>query len=376
MVFQAIVAAGRRAITKIGQVFKGPVKPPVRALKPVARVKPTRILPGRGVPPKGLERVDPTHLPGGVKPLPRVNVGGGPEPPVGVGTGPTQRAATAAGVTVITPEAKESITNRLATLSIAAQSVQQLASSFTPSLTWSASVSCRGYKSTSLRTVLHYALAVAYGLAHQSRPGTVTLRADLHHMDNSVDVHVVSSTMVLLELGNFKDAVWKHIKDTVNDGGRKLTAILTGNDPTTKKFDKDAPDDQKAAAQGVEEFIKNIAREVSGAAVWDMAQSSIFAGTPSAFIGIGAGKTAPFSEMYNWGQEVGLVAGGAVTAVIPPRPLLTRELTANPEHTPIPQMNWPTHYDLKSLVAQALYEPGVLPPVPDTNIALAEKDLP
>jgi len=115
------------------------------------------------------------------------------------------------------------------------------------------------------------------------------------------------------------------------------------------------------AIVGFTKVLTDLQRRLGPGMIWDMAVDNIFAGNPPATMALS--KSAPFTEMEAWRDN-------------DKRPLLTKDVTYNPQGTHFPDKHFPTHYDLRSLVAQSLYDPGILPPVPDTLVGLPNERLP
>lgn len=256
----------------------------------------------------------------------------------------------------------DSTARLLATASL----LQNQLSSFIPSINWNASVSARGFKTTPLRTVLHYCLAVAFGMIHQTRVGHTIIKVDLFPNENKVDVSFTNSSSLLFEPLNlaFIGAAQQAEKSPPTNEN-SVASWLTLGAPSFViskiwEFTKAAKDPKKAL-DDVLQNAGNLARRLGAAGIWDMAQSDIYAGTPPVTLDIG--KPQPYQTMYD-------------NSVVGRFPMLTRQLTLNPQAPVVPTMDYPSHFDLRSLVAQALYDPGVLPPTPDTNVALPSKDLP
>jgi hypothetical protein len=124
----------------------------------------------------------------------------------------------------------------------------------------------------------------------------------------------------------------------------------------------DGSRDIKAAALDWIRRVQNVNRVLGPAGIWDIGESNIYAGLTPATMAVP--DIQPYTDMLNW--------TGPNNA---PRPLLTRDLADNPEPPQSPPNMHTTHYDLRSLVAQALYDPGVLPPSPDTSVALPNAEL-
>lgn len=363
---RALAAAGRAlvrggAATRVTPRAVVP-KPPIRI---TPRVKPNKLIDttkrptGRHLPPAPQPRIPvpprirPTQdVPGTNAPLDRTNTGehrqqtgnipSPPlEPPV-TGRQGTEWAATAAN------------------LSFAAGAAQQLASDYIPKTKWTGSVSARGFKATPLRDVLHYCLAVVFGLVHQSRVGGTWIKVDCHPVENRVEVHFGNDSAVLLEPYNIKSVTAASLLDLtdrmpgVRDVGLS-DAVVAG----IQKFVLGAAL-PGAALREMVKVAADINRLLGAGGIWDMAQTDIFTGkAPASMI---LNQAQPYTDMRDW-------------SVKDKRPLLTRDLSFNPEPPEIQGMDR-THYDLRSLVAQAMYDPGVLPPPPDTVIALAQQDLP
>lgn len=230
-------------------------------------------------------------------------------------------------------------------------------SSYIPSISWTGSVSARGFKTTPLRTVLHYCLAAVFGLIHQTRVGHSTFKVDLYPNENKVEVVFTNSSVLLLEALNSSTNVLASVLEVAKDGMANLGRVLSAPQqvvPGVFKFIRDANDPKKA----LDDFLKVIGdqmRHLGVAGIWDMAQSDIYAGQPP--LTMLAGKPQPYMTMFD-------------DSFHDKKPMLTRKLAVNPQAPQVAQMHFPTHFDLRSLVAQALYDPGVLPPPPDTNVAL------
>lgn len=236
---------------------------------------------------------------------------------------------------------------------------QQFASSFIPSITWTATITARGYKSTPLRTVLHYCLALAFGTGHQARLGSSNLTATLFPNENRVEVTFLHSSSLLLEPVNVGFNWLDHLLPDLDE----LSRTVSNPEKMVAGIEKWITDqiDPTAGARDFAKFVGDQIRELGPGGIWDMARSNYYAGDPPATMILD--ESEPYTSMRKWGQ-------------IEKRPLLTRSLAENPQADKFPEKHHPTAFDLRSLVAQALYDPGVIPPTPDTVVALPDELLP
>jgi len=262
------------------------------------------------------------------------------------------------------PERQKTV-DSTARLLATSQFLSQQLSSFIPSISWKGSITATGFKTTPLRTVLHYCLAAVFGLIHQTRIGHSAIHVDLHPNENRVDVVFINSSSLLLELFNvalvgFAGNPGDFLKGAAFGAvGNRLIGQSKGVTTSIFEFAKGKIDTNEAV-KDIVDTIGEISRRIGPGGIWDMAQSDIYAGKPPGTMEIG--KVEPFDSIY---QE----------SVIGKKPMLTRQLALNPQAPTIPNMHYPTHFDLRSLVAQALYDPGVMPPIPDTNVALPNVEL-
>jgi hypothetical protein len=242
----------------------------------------------------------------------------------------------------------------------AAYGLKAFASDLIPGITWHGGVTARGFKVTPLRDVLHYCLAVVFGLVHQSRVGSTLIKVDCFPIENRVEISFQSASAMLLEPYNVAAVSAASMAGLTTNvpGGRTVgptEEVING----IKRFVAGVIN----PVQAFKNFVQTAAdvnRLLGAGGIWDMGQSNIYAGRPPASMILN--QAQPFTDMQEW-------------SFVDKRPMLTRDLAYNPEPVEITGMH-STHYDLRSLVAQALYDPGVLPPPPDTAIALAQQDLP
>ncbi len=268
----------------------------------------------------------------------------------------------------------------------AAQYAAQNGSSFIPSLGWTASVDARGFKETPLRTVLHYALAVVLGMNQQARVGHSFYKIQLLPKENRAIVTFKSSTQLLLEPFNVLTTTLSVAKDSIL--GKKnaantpwwvvspvagiADAVVTldgmirdlgkGNDAGNGNKEMKGPNNPPNAINELMKFLGEVNRRIGPGGMWDMARNNYYAGVPTPMAMVPG--VEPYSTMLT---EHFLQADAT--------PMLTKTLAANPQAPQFKDMHYPTHFDLRSLVAQALYDPGVLPPRPDTYVALPNGEL-
>ncbi len=385
LLIRAAVGAATRAET--GAVTKSVVRGAAKPTKFAPVRKPNKMLPGTR--PK-MPLVSPGHRTvsrppktGAIRPNPRINVPPGkPKPDFNPGDNeeygnrrPVDRTHADAyrrdQRPENTPEAKlpeapsKELNNILkgAALVAAAQAVSQNAKDWIPKIEWIGTCSARGFKDTPIRNVLHYCLAVVFGMIHQGRIGHTVLKVDTFPTENRVEVIFSNSTAVLLE--PFNQAAQFIVQAAI-----PLAGIVTPFKPLDtaenlvngiKKW-ANAGANPKKALDEFKQYYNNVQRAIGSGAIWEMGNTGddIFAGLPP--LSMAAPRVAPYSDMLDWTFK-------------DKRPLLTKDLTFNPQGPEVPGMNFPTHMDLRSLVAQALYDPGVLPPVPDTVVAIPNVEL-
>lgn len=331
-----------------------PLKPN-KLINPPRRVPATRVpfspaVPNRGVgtrpripvhsgnaTPVDRTHADTYHKPSGNTPSPTNN----PVPPNPQGAGMAERAALLG--------------------SVGLQAFSAL-SPYIPSIVYQGRVEARGFKNTPLRNVLHYCLAVSFGLVKQTRIGATKFHVECYPTENRVVVVYENSTMALFEWANIGVASFLETINGVNNLVKRVGARVLGNPigwvSGVKQMVGENP---KEAANFLLKHVGDVNRRIGPGGVWDMGMSDIHAGTPP--ITVTVPGIEPYTTMYN-------------ESAPNKKPMLTRKMAANPEVPEIPGKHWPTHFDLRSLVAQSLYEPGVLPPPPDTVVSLGERDLP
>jgi hypothetical protein len=250
---------------------------------------------------------------------------------------------------------------RGAELALGANQLNQLASSFYPGITWTGSVEARGFKDTHMKTVLHYCLAVAFGQCHQARIGNTLFKVDLFPIENRASVHFSSTSVLALDGLNIGIDNLGAINNFILEKGARILAP-SNLSRGIGEFQKDLQQAGQDAAKQWWNGAMNISRRWGPAGIWDMGQSSIKCGIPPISMMLGEEIPQPFGDIFRWSW-------------VEQRPMLTKDLALNPEPPPFLGMDF-THYDLRSLVAQCMYDPGVMPPVPDTNLALISRELP
>ena len=250
---------------------------------------------------------------------------------------------------------------------------QSLANNWLPTLMWSGQVQATGYKTTPLRTVVHYCLAVAYGLIKQQRISDCTLIVRADYDTNSVFVHYQSKAYWLTELLTLSlfaangalipPNLQKSLEDLQKRPTDALSRALTmgfkqGPNAAIIELGKEAAKFGGDAIKFIIRVYDNLGRMLGPTAVYDMGDETLYGGRASALLR-SLEQPEPFKSMQT--DKDGN-----------PVPLLTRLPAANPQPPVFQGQNPSTGYsvDLRSLVAQALYDPTILPPVPDTNVSL------
>lgn len=266
--------------------------------------------------------------------------------------------------------------NNLVKADIAANLLQAARSglkNWFPTMSWEGVVHATGFKTTPTRTVVHYALAVAYGLIKQQRVSGVSLRVDVDYETNHVTVAYISETTILTELltlsiyaingfaippALFPDliGIQNKTKDVLS---RSLTAgFKMGGNNSIIELGSGVIQLAGDALKFIVKAYDNLSRLLGPVAVYDMGDDTLYGGRAS-FLLRAKDQPEPFNSMQT--DKNGK-----------PVPLLTRLPAPNPQ-PPVAIGTDPSSgysLDLRSLVAQALYDPGVVPPVPDTNVSL------
>ncbi len=247
-----------------------------------------------------------------------------------------------------------------------------LADKWFPSIAWEGVVNATGFKTTPTRTVVHYALAVCFGLIKQQRVSSVSLVVHVDYENNHVSVAYVSQAYWLTELMTLQVYALSGFvpPDLVKDVGQIDKQIV---DNISRSLDKGF---REGPTQGIKEFgngsitlagdalklmlktYQNMGRMLGPLAVYDLGDDTLYGGRASALLRAPF-QPEPFKSMQS--DKDGK-----------PVPLLTRLPAPNP-HAPVAPGTDPAcgySLDLRSLVAQALYDPGAIPPIPDTNVSL------
>lgn len=252
-------------------------------------------------------------------------------------------------------------------------SARNYADSWLPHIAWEGVVNATGYKTTPTRTVVHYALAVAFGLIKQQRVSACALVVNVDYETNHVTVAYISKAYWLTEmltLGLYVKTGMALPPDIVKDVNalagkatdvlsRSLTAGFKGGITNgTIELGKGGVQLAGDALKLIFKAYQNLGRLLGPLGVYDMGDDTLYGGRASALLRAPF-QPEPFKSMQTDAQGN-------------PVPLLTRLPAANPQPPVAPGTDPSSGYslDLRSLVAQALYDPGVVPPVPDTNVSL------
>lgn len=250
---------------------------------------------------------------------------------------------------------------------------RQLASEWLPTISWEGVVQATGFKTTPTRTVVHYALAVAFGLIKQQRVSDCVLMVDVDYETNHVTVVYKSKAYWLTEIltlgiytingavfppGTVKD-INSLIGKSMDAFSRSLqSGFKNGTTAGAIELGKQGAILGGDALRLILRAYQNLGRLLGPLGVYDMGDETLYGGRASALL------RAPFQpEPFN---SMITDANGK------PVPLLTRKPAPNPQPPVAIGTDPASGYslDLRSLVAQALHDPGVIPPVPDTNVAL------
>ncbi len=251
--------------------------------------------------------------------------------------------------------------------------MKNAAGRFFPSITWAGTVVCQGYKTTPTRTVVHFALALAFGLIKQARFCDTMLYCEIDHVNNTVHVKYGSSTNPLAEILTIQMFIWtgqasvgqgqaigQAISQLAQTNTRQLTNPTQLMDAGILQTLKDKAGPLKTLVDIFVKAYRNMARKLGPQAVYDLGEESLYGGYPSALLDYGTilkdqkGVPQPFASFL--GKE-----------------MLTRRDAPNPQvpgPPAFPDNSLGYSTDLRSLVAQVLYDPGVQPPQPDTNVSL------
>jgi hypothetical protein len=252
--------------------------------------------------------------------------------------------------------------------------IRALSDKWLPGIRWTGTVSAVGFKTTPTRTVVHYALAVAFGLVKQQRVSGVALSVDIDYETNHVVVIYTSNAYWLTELitlgiYNVNGAIlpsklaedFNKLKKKLDDLPSRslMKGFIKGPQAGFVELGSGAVELAGDALALVLKAYGNLGRMLGPLAIYDMGEETLFGGRPSVLLQDRPNEPEPFKSMHV--DENGYLV-----------PLLTRLPAPNPQ-PPVPPGEDPsTGYsvDLRSLVAQALYDPGVAPPIPDTNVSL------
>ncbi len=248
-----------------------------------------------------------------------------------------------------------------------------LAERWLPSIEWHGTVNATGFKTTPTRTVVHYALAVAFGLIKQQRVSSASLVVNIDYNTNNVSVGYVSKAYWLTEIYTLalyavngvalppklsKDVhnLTQQAKDVFSRS--MVSGIVKGPAAGLVELGTGTVKLAGDALKVVIGAYQNLGRLLGPLAVYDMGDETLYGGRASLLLRA-PDQPEPFKSMQTGPDGK-------------PVPLLTRLPAPNPQ-PPVPPGEDPsTGYsvDLRSLVAQALYDPGIAPPVPDTNVSL------
>lgn len=268
-------------------------------------------------------------------------------------------------------------------LTNASANLRASGSSFIPSASWSGSIEATGYADVPIRNVLHYCLAVVFGMQHRSGYYHLQLHATLFPNENRVTVNYVLETSLILEVANivaqltldtsknvlskvseYPDSVVSRFKRGFGQAREVVSGIFDaganvaangGIGAIGNVLENQGAQAAAGIANQVLKHLGDLNRRIGPAGLWDMGKTDYYAGRPP--LSLTVLGVQPFTDME--------LASSAEKS-----PMLTRRPALNPQGPTTPEMDFPTHVDLRSLVAQALYDPGVLPPKPDTFAAL------
>ena len=252
----------------------------------------------------------------------------------------------------------EAIAQSTAALALLVDAAKSQIAALVPSITNINAVTATGFKNVPTRTVLHYCLAAAFGMQHQSRLGHVKLTAKVHPMLNRVEVcYVVTSTA----LGEIISYIVDIAGGAVTAPGARNFGVWENRAGGVTAF-KAQPGLQLASAKETADKLTGLLgsfnRRSGPGGIWDMAPESYHAGNPPFLVGVS--DIEPYTLMYKRCNNL--------------RPMLTRKPALNPqmpdEHGAVGGRGDPSRPDLRTLVAQAFCDPGVRPPTPDTNVYL------
>jgi hypothetical protein len=251
----------------------------------------------------------------------------------------------------------EAIAQAIAALALLVDAAKSQLAALVPSITNINAVSATGFKNVPTRTVLHYCLAAAFGMQHQSRLGHVKLTAKVHPVLNRVEVlYQVTST----NLGEIISYIVDVAGPAAAPGSRNF-GVWENRAGGVTAFNVQ-PGVQIASAKDTATKLStplgSFNRRSGPGGIWDMAPESYHAGDPPFLVGVS--DIEPYTSFY---KRCNLL-----------RPMLTRLPALNPqmpdEHGAVGGRGDPSRPDLRTLVAQAFCDPGVRPPTPDTNVYL------
>lgn len=255
--------------------------------------------------------------------------------------------------------------------------INQAVGSYIPRLGWTGIVKAVGFKTTPTRTVVHYALAVAFGLIKQTRISSVALNIEIDYNNNAVSVSYASETSILTEMltiqlfgvtGDlFPPNVAKDAIKMIATGfelKRKFAGVV--KNPSAANILELVGDAAEVGPQALDTVLSvytNVARMLGPLAIYDMGDETLYGGRAS-FLLRAPKQPEPFASM---------IQQPMLTRVPAPNPQFPAPVDATTGKKLAPGVaGYST--DLRSLVAQALYDPTILPPSPDTNLSLLPVD--
>lgn len=306
----------------------------------------------------------------------------------------------------------------------------QILESMTPSVTDSVDVTVIGRKGTPSKFVLHTALAAAFGTMARNRPklGSLVLAVSVDHMNNAVQVKYMiqvgmkgAGASKLIADAKIDSSSTKPINSKLKqvhvnngtlmrpDNGSEPPTVTDGMAAPGSQRDKGPAETPAPAKDKIEELFSSYYNLYFADAIWADPKSAeqataigylgkevIQAGLPPTILVRDRRHREPFPEPYRSmiepllptltdspalgsGAEIvtrfPIVAGGA-PALNPLPPVPRNQNVIWPYGEPAPTVprsdpTWGYAFDLRTLVAQALIDPGVDPPGPQTDVRLA-----
>lgn len=257
-----------------------------------------------------------------------------------------------------------------------------------PKQQWHCHVSAYANKTTPMRTAVHYCLAVAFGLIKSNRLGGMFIKIEIDYEINLVQVTLGMQSSLITDVVTAPTTIAKVIGSAISgppeqgmdtSSGRfwgSLRSAARGIGPwlpgsgiyygvaALTSGGGLPPQEQPPAPNGgapttkLQDIYNNISRELGPLSIYDMGDETIYGGTPTTLTSY-VGGVKPFADISKDAQGR-------------PAILLTRYPAPNPQPPGPP--NLPPAYgystDLRSLVTQALVDPGMTPPFPQTNVIL------